>query len=307
MSLITWIQRCTCAFVVVLLTACGGGGGSGGGSGSPFAAISEVATGSAAQIIPAGQSSLDLALSDCIQTTAVGGATRTVSNANVLVDAAGNLAFSGVVGTAAKSELLRINLSESNDPVGDRVIYSALSDPIAADIGYSVLYEADDKFIAFETFNASRFYANTPSIRHVCTLAQGTASFVVQSSPNPSRIVNTVLTNISGTVAISNFAGVTYTFANNIVSWEKATTTTPLLGKFLSFDLRTGAIGSGASLNPATHVPFNYQNLKTSPGTKSAYEENFAGQQGQYIRLIFGHFNIEINQMTDRSVEFSIL
>jgi hypothetical protein len=300
----TWIRFTFCVATAFVLIACGGGGGSGGSS---LPSLDEAATGSAALIVPPGQSSLKIDLTNCIQTTVAGGTTRTVSNANVVVDTAGNLAFSGAVGTATLAELLRIDLNESNMPVGDRVIYSAPTDPIAANIGYSVEYEADNKFIALDTFNATRFSANTSALRHVCKLSQGTASFVVQSSPSPSRIVNTVLTNISGTVAISNFAAVTYTFANNIVSWEKAATSTSVIGKYLSFNLRTGAIGSGQSLDSSTHTSLNYQALRANPGTRSAYEENFAGQQGKYIRLIFGHFNIEVNQRTDRSVEFSLL
>jgi hypothetical protein len=312
MNRVVWAKLGFC-FLVALVAACGGGGGGaagpgggdgggggGGGGGDGGPSPNDAAFASVAMFVPAGQTSIVVAWSNCIQYTLGTQATATVADAQMTLDSGGNIVFSGTVGTATRAELVRVDFSKTEVPNAFREIeitrtYLQGTLSSSSQIRYDSLDADITLNLAQGPFaRSSRFFANASSdYQYVCTPADGTVlPLDPQLVPSANRVVSSLLANASSTVTVSISNSSSQTFLNNVASWSPFTTSTSVIGPHLSFNVLSAELGSGPSLDITTHTPFDYKSLLNTPNEDTRFQESTSLSGGRRFIADLGHLRI---------------
>jgi hypothetical protein len=302
-----WIKLALSFALVAMLAACGGGTGStsggGGGGGTsdnpvPVPAPNNAAFASAAMYVPVGQPSATMPLSECIQRTnanTVDEVRTTVADAQVMADSAGNLVFSGSVGTATRAELVQIKFSDTEELQGAGRVVGANYINYYLSEGASSIELEPERFFAYPTTDT----------RYECTVTWGQTPFALQVPPSASRVVSTLLSNASGTVTISGIGNTAEAFSNNIASWNPGLPRTNALSPYLSFNVLTAEFGSGPSLDATTHTPASYQSLMGTDATATEFREVARGKEYKYFQALLGHLSFRVFRLLEsNTVEF---
>jgi hypothetical protein len=279
--------------VAVALSACGGGGGGGGESGTaspsqPPGSTTprpESAFASAAMYVPTGAASKSFAVSDCM-TADASAAETTVTMATVVIQANGDMVFSGAVGSAPVAELARINFADTSD----RQVYGGKRK--SGNPGHAVeYYTADDRDMELSSFTGG-FRSSSPTRSYNCSTGITTATLVLEQPLGQARVVSSIVTGSTGTVAIRpGSSSIAYTQTASIASWDSGATTATF-ARFISFNLDTAQFGQGALLNPSTHTPIPFSLPALGSAISGFYEESLSAFDGKTINL--EHDNIEV-------------
>jgi hypothetical protein len=279
MKSLALFKAAVAASLVSLLAACGGGD-----SGTPAAPPRNVSFASAAIVVPANQSSINIALTSCTATL------RSTASISVSVPVAisvtptwvifanGDMVVSAGLGTATSAtEFVRVNDATAKE----KDVWGSLS---GSSTYLDLYFENADGTNIYGEASASghELTAESATQRIRCGLTNGASAFTLAMLPSSARLVSTYLAGVTGTtVDTSQLYGATYTFANNIISWDSGLTST-YADQFLSFNVVTGELKTGTSMvsitriialsttvTPTTNV--YYEEWMTSSGNRDVY------------------------------------
>jgi hypothetical protein len=294
MKYLSFFKAAFVASLVSLLAACGGGGGGGSsiGSGGGDAVTTTTTTtattpaptpptpfASPAMFLPQGQDKITIALS-CTNS-------QKATSASLVINAAGDLIFSGAPGTStAVVEIVKIKYEEATY----RYIESSQGDNTAR--AYMHLEKDDARINAgwfdnpyYDTFNAQ---ASISAPEYFCTLSSGSASFSLKREINEARLAATMLkgvNQISNDNLISNVQG---TFTGGVAYWDNHGNGLPNGNaaqdaiRYLSLDLSTGVVNTSATPSVPFGTPTNLRlALPTNTSTYGYFNEvDNKGQKG---------------------------
>ena len=293
-SLIFKLVAVACA--AAFLAACGGGGGgspaAGGSGGSQPPVRVESPFASAAMYVPTGDASKSFALSGCSRDSD----SAPVTSATLVIQANGDMVFSGAIGTGTVAELARINFAETNS----RDVYGDVnnSNP-GTEVDY---YTADGRDMGIDSYGTTGgFYSSSTTEDYDCSAGPTTATLTLQQPLSQARVVSNIVTGSTGTVALSpNGVSVgEYTQTGSIVSWDSGRTGT--FARFISFNLDTAQFGQGNSLDASTHTPVAF--ALPSPGSSiyGYYEEYLNSSGDKTIYFEYDNLSVRYRRYADPS------
>ena len=282
------------ACTAAILAACGGGGGgspvAGGSGGSQPPVRVESPFASAAMYVPTGDASKSFAVSGCTRSSD----SAPVTSATVVIEANGDMVFSGAIGTGTVAELARINFADTNQ----RDIYGDIgnSNP-GSEVDY---YTADGREMGIDSYHITGgFYSESATAEYGCSAGPTTATFTLQQPLSQARVVSNIVTGSTGTVALSpsSVSVGDYTQTGSIVSWDSGRTGT--FARFISFNLDTAQFGQGNSLDASTHTPVAFA-LPTPGGSIYGYYEEYLDSTGnKSIYFIYDNINVSYSRYAD--------
>lgn len=201
---------------------------------------------SSAMYVPAGQGSKCLSLAMCKRESD----NAPVNLATVVVQANGDMVFSGAIGTTTIAEIARVNFAETTmmsiqtrGIPSNNTVFRAKSNTkdMFVNSGYSGGFFYDDSALG---------------LRYDCKLSAG-ADFIPLEQPlSAARVISNIVTGSTGTAIVSTTINTgSYTVTGSIVSWDTGRSGT--YGRFASFNLDTAQFGQGNGLNASNHTPIS--------------------------------------------------
>jgi hypothetical protein len=254
-----------------LLAACGGGGD----STAPPATFTQPAWASPAMFVPAGSNQVSVAVSDCTTAGGVSLAARAplaalrsagtaISTPTLVITSAGNVIFSGAVGTTTTvSELIRINFSDTtqrNIRLNANSSLNTFSSEVVNDyMRLNILGQT----IQLNAYNSTRDEGYT------CATVTAPAA---QVPPSEARLAAVFTPGITSIQPFSVTAGAS--FVNNIAIWDNLGINLTLPAnqtnaRYAGLNITTGALTVGPSANAVTSTVA----LSIAGATSGYYEE----------------------------------
>jgi hypothetical protein len=222
-----------------LLSACGGGGD----SATPEQAANQPAWGSPAMFVPAGQSQVSVAVSDC---STRGSSGTTINTPSLVITSAGDVIFSGAVSPATTiTELARLNFADTS--------YRTIefnSDPISN--GFYVENVNEDDMTVTYNGGGKYFSADFSNIRIFCnTVADLTPAY----APSEARLAAKF--TAAATVWGNEDTRGTSTISNSLFAWDNKAQNSNLDSsqtsvRWASLNVATGALSVGPSSSQIT-------------------------------------------------------
>jgi hypothetical protein len=269
-----------------LLAACGGGGDN-----TAPPTFTQPAWASPAMYVPAGSSQISVAVSDCrarggaslsalAQSAALRTAGSAISTPTLMITSAGNVIFSGAVGTSTTvSELVRINFSDTTQR-NIRFDANSRLNTFSSEV-------ADDYIslnISGQTIQLAA-YNDTRGESYNCTTVTAPAAQVPPSEARLAAVFTSGVTGTSGDATNGN-----PTFSNGTVIWNnlQAMLTLPLnqaSARYAGLNLTTGALTVGPSSGAVTSSVA----LSIAGATAGYYAEEFysSGNANTYKEVDF--------------------
>jgi hypothetical protein len=270
------------ACTTAILAACGGGGSASqaasGPGAQPAPVLPPVPFASPAMIVPPGEASKTIALTNC------GGGFQNVS---LVVNAAGDMILNGAPsGTTTVSELQRIDYADAYYKFIDGV--NSVDGPRAF-----VMLDNVVGYIRASTYQAGSFSAekrSAPYHNFSCSLADGSTSFALTSLPSSQRYASLLTNGITG---IDNTEVASGTFTGGVATWDNVASGSALPIddqpiRYASLDINSAAIATSASpTGTFASLPIT---LPTTPTSTYAYfyEEFDDGQRNLFLRFARG-------------------
>jgi hypothetical protein len=283
MKRISSIGLLSIAVLIANLSGCGGGGGVDGGTSTVKEPVPDAAIpfASAAIYLASSQTSNSFIVSDCTRFDD----STAVNSATVVIQANGDMAFLGALGSAPITELARINFSETSS----RDVYGNTDQ---SNVGFEVdYYKADGSSMSLYSYDSvGGFRSLTPSARYDCSVGPSTNTLSLQQPISQTRVVSNIVNGSTGAVQISPSGITEHTQTGSIVSWNSGRAGT--FSRYISFNLDTAQFGQGNSLSPATHTPIAFT-LPTIGSAFTGFYEEFLDSNGDKT-IYFTHDNIDL-------------
>jgi hypothetical protein len=156
---------------------------------------------------------------------------------------------------------------------------------------------ADETYISGKaSASGHNLTADTATQRISCGLTNNASAFTLAVLPSSARLASTYLTGVTATTFdTTQLFGATYTYANNIVSWDSGLTST-YADQFLSFNVVTGELKTGASLASITRTIA--LSTAVTPATNVYYQEHIQPLGHREVNFELGtNVKIYINKL----------
>ncbi len=287
---INWLTHCgllTAMIAVATLSACGGGD-AGADSVAPRV---ESPLASAAMFVPTGDASKSFAVSGCTRTS---GTATAVTSATVVIQANGDMVFSGAIGTGTVAEISRINFTDTNR----RDVYGSID---REDPGFEVdYYTADRRTMYLDSYSTTGgFRSASSTASYDCSAGPTTTTLTLQQPLSQARVVSNIVTGSTGTVQLtpSGISVSNYTQTGSIVSWDSGRTGT--FARFISFNLDTAQFGQGNLLNPSTHTPVAFALPALDGSIYGFYDEWLQSNGNKSIDFIYDNISVQYLRFAD--------
>lgn len=201
---------------------------------------------SSAMYVPAGQGSKCLSLAMCKRESD----NAPVNLATVVVQANGDMVFSGAIGTTTIAEIARVNFAETTirsiqtrGIPSNNTVFRAKSNTkdMFVNSGYSGGFFYDDSALG---------------LRYDCKLSAGADIIPLEQPLSAARVISNIVADSTGTAIVSTTINTgSYTVTGSIVSWDTGRSGT--YGRYASFNLDTVQFGQGNALNASNHTPIS--------------------------------------------------
>ncbi len=287
------------------LLACGSGGGTGdpvvpANPGMPITPVTPPSTNNALLIsspslaVVTGQPSKNISLAGCIRLAD----SQPISSATLVIEASGDMIFSGSIQSAPVAQLARLNVADTNQR---QLVVRA--DAISVRPEFLVFTASQRMDIGL--IEMPRFVYSAPIVQiYKCEPGPSSTAFQIEQPLTNARVVSTIVNGSTGTVSLSPSGGTTadYTQTASIVSWDTGSTGT--FARFASFNLDTAQLGQGTSLNASGHTPVAYTLPSSSSLARTQYTEYLNPNGNKQISFEYDNIKLCYTLRADNTRDF---
>lgn len=291
------------AVMASALCACGSSGGAGdtGASATPItppvtppSTDNALAIASPSLAVVTGQASKSINLTGCLRVAD----SQPVSSTTLVINANGDMIFSGSTQAAPVVQLARLNLADTNQR---QLLLRAAAASIQADLAIFTPSQRID----LSLIDTPKFVYSAPIVQiYKCDPGPSTADFKIEQLLTSTRIVNTIVTGSTSAPTLTPVGSTTadYTQTGSIVSWDTGATGT--FARFASFNLDTAQLGEGPSLSASSHTPVAYNLPSSGSSVRAQYVELLNPSGTKQISFEYDNIKFCYAQLANNARDF---